>query len=67
MIQALWTSDNIAQRAVILVGNKADLARSRVISLEGKLKPYVNKTNYVFGAIFQKIFFSLKIGQSIKA
>lgn len=37
VIQALWTSDNIAQRAIILVGNKADLARSRVISLEGEL------------------------------
>ncbi|KAJ6641462.1 GTP-binding protein GEM [Pseudolycoriella hygida] len=37
IIQALWTSENIAQRAVILVGNKADLARSRVItSEEGK-------------------------------
>lgn len=38
IIQALWTSENIAQRAVILVGNKADLARSRVITSEGKLK-----------------------------
>lgn len=36
IIQALWTSENIAQRAVILVGNKADLARSRVITSEGK-------------------------------
>lgn len=35
VIQALWTSENIAQRAIILVGNKADLARSRVITLEG--------------------------------
>ncbi|XP_037050970.1 ras-related protein RSR1 isoform X2 [Bradysia coprophila] len=37
IIQALWTSENIAQRAVILVGNKADLVRSRTItSEEGK-------------------------------
>lgn len=36
VIQSLWTSENIAQRAVILVGNKADLARSRVITSEGK-------------------------------
>lgn len=36
IIQALWTSENIAQRAVILVGNKADLARSRTITSEGK-------------------------------
>jgi Rad/Gem-related GTP binding protein 1 len=32
----LWRSENIAQKAVILVGNKADLARSRVISSEGE-------------------------------
>ncbi|KAG4069972.1 hypothetical protein HA402_015196 [Bradysia odoriphaga] len=37
IIQALWTSENIAQRAVILVGNKADLVRCRnVTSEEGK-------------------------------
>lgn len=29
-------SENIAQKAVILVGNKADLARSRTITTEGK-------------------------------
>ncbi|XP_070494454.1 uncharacterized protein [Chironomus tepperi] len=34
VLQTLWTSENIAQKAVILVGNKADLARSRVISSE---------------------------------
>lgn len=34
VLQTLWTSQNIAQKAVILVGNKADLARSRVISSE---------------------------------
>lgn len=36
ILQSLWTSENIAQRAVILVGNKADLARSRAVSSEGK-------------------------------
>lgn len=36
-LQTLWMSENIAQKAVILVGNKADLARSRVISSEGEL------------------------------
>lgn len=36
VIQALWQLGNIAQKAIILVGNKADLARSRVITLEGK-------------------------------
>lgn len=35
ILQSLWTSENIAQRAVILVGNKADLARSRSITSEG--------------------------------
>lgn len=37
ILQSLWTSENIAQKAVILVGNKADLARSRMVSTEGKL------------------------------
>ena len=37
ILQSLWTSENIAQRAVILVGNKADLARSRVITSEGNV------------------------------
>lgn len=37
VLQALWTSENIAQKAVILVGNKADLARSRCITSEGEL------------------------------
>lgn len=36
ILQTLWTSENIAQKAVILVGNKADLARSRSITSEGK-------------------------------
>lgn len=36
MLQSLWTSENIAQKAVILVGNKADLARCRHVTSEGK-------------------------------
>lgn len=36
ILQTLWTSENIAQRAVILVGNKADLARSRTVTSEGE-------------------------------
>jgi Rad/Gem-related GTP binding protein 1 len=37
ILQTLWTSERIEQKAVILVGNKADLARKRVISAdEGK-------------------------------
>ncbi|XP_061401254.1 uncharacterized protein LOC133337005 isoform X2 [Musca vetustissima] len=37
ILQILWTNQNIAQKAVILVANKADLARSRSVSAdEGK-------------------------------
>lgn len=37
ILQTLWTTENIAQKAVILVANKADLARSRMVSSdEGK-------------------------------
>lgn len=36
VLQVLWTNQNIAQKAVILVANKADLARSRAVSAEGK-------------------------------
>ncbi|KXJ71122.1 hypothetical protein RP20_CCG021411 [Aedes albopictus] len=37
VLQILWTTENIAQKAVILVANKADLARSRMVtSDEGK-------------------------------
>lgn len=35
ILQVLWTNQNIAQKAVILVANKADLARSRLISADG--------------------------------
>ncbi|CAG9571046.1 unnamed protein product [Danaus chrysippus] len=33
-LQALWAAGHTARRAVILVGNKADLARSRVVNTE---------------------------------
>lgn len=45
IIQSLWTSENIAQKAVILVGNKADLARSRCVSSEGKWRNRKKKRN----------------------
>lgn len=38
-LQTLWTSENIAQKAVILVANKSDLARSRCVTTEGS---YIN-------------------------
>lgn len=34
ILQTLWTSDTVSSKAVILVANKADLVRSRVISTE---------------------------------
>ncbi|XP_025831617.1 uncharacterized protein LOC108734398 isoform X2 [Agrilus planipennis] len=36
ILQTLWMMDNISTKAVILVANKADLVRSRVVSTEGK-------------------------------
>lgn len=35
VLQILWTTENIAQKAVILVANKADLARSRMVTSDG--------------------------------
>lgn len=35
-LQALWAAGHTARRAVILVGNKADLARSRIVTTDGK-------------------------------
>lgn len=39
VLQTLWRSDYVSARAVILVGNKADLVRSRLVSTEGKSSP----------------------------
>lgn len=35
-LQSLWKTDSIGSKAVILVGNKTDLVRSRTITPEGK-------------------------------
>ncbi|KAL0861222.1 hypothetical protein ABMA27_008789 [Loxostege sticticalis] len=35
-LQTLWAAGHTARRAVILVGNKADLARSRVVPTDGE-------------------------------
>jgi Rad/Gem-related GTP binding protein 1 len=35
-LQCLWKSDSVSSKAVILVGNKTDLVRSRTVSTEGK-------------------------------
>lgn len=34
ILQTLWTSDSVSTKAVILVANKADLVRSRVVTTE---------------------------------
>ncbi|XP_012528480.1 uncharacterized protein LOC105832243 isoform X2 [Monomorium pharaonis] len=34
VLQSLWRSDHVSARAVILVGNKVDLVRSRMVSTE---------------------------------
>lgn len=55
VLQGLWTSENIAQKAVILVANKADLARSRVVTSEGKsnnLRLYGNNKRQSFRFIY---------------
>lgn len=36
IIKYLWQENYIKDKAIILVGNKADLARARVISTQGK-------------------------------
>lgn len=35
-LQSLWKTDSIASKAVILVGNKTDLVRSRTVTTEGE-------------------------------
>lgn len=42
ILQDLWTMDTIGTKAVILVSNKADLVRSRVVTTEGKFKHHCN-------------------------
>lgn len=36
ILQTLWKSETISSKSVILVGNKADLVRSRAIPFDGK-------------------------------
>uniref|UniRef100_A0A1Y1MMN1 Uncharacterized protein n=1 Tax=Photinus pyralis TaxID=7054 RepID=A0A1Y1MMN1_PHOPY len=48
ILQNLWTSDNISTKAVILVANKADLVRSRVVSTEeGKMMATAYDCKYI--------------------
>lgn len=47
-LQSLWKTDSIASKAVILVGNKTDLVRSRTVTTEGEFpsSKESNKTEY---------------------
>ncbi|KAK5648638.1 hypothetical protein RI129_003530, partial [Pyrocoelia pectoralis] len=48
ILQNLWTADNISTKAVILVANKADLVRSRVVSTEeGKMMATAYDCKYI--------------------
>lgn len=51
ILQTLWMSENISQKAVILVGNKADLVRSRTVTSEGK-KVIYNYIDHILMFIF---------------
>jgi hypothetical protein len=41
-LQFLWKSDTVSSKAVILVGNKTDLVRSRTVTTEGKSQGQAN-------------------------
>jgi tRNA U34 5-carboxymethylaminomethyl modifying GTPase MnmE/TrmE len=41
-LQFLWKSDTVSSKAVILVGNKTDLVRSRTVTTEGKSQGQTN-------------------------
>lgn len=45
-LQQLWKNDTVRSKAVILVANKADLVRSRVVSNQGKYKYFCNFSPY---------------------
>ena len=36
ILQYLWRSNSMAEKAVIVVGNKTDLVRTRVVNIVGK-------------------------------
>lgn len=38
ILQYLWRSGSTAERAVILVGNKADLVRTRMVTIAGEME-----------------------------
>ena len=38
ILQYLWKTGSASDKAVILVGNKSDLVRTRVVPIVGKLK-----------------------------
>lgn len=53
IVNYLWQENYTKDKAVILVGNKADLARSRAISSQGDTK---NLTFLLSASIFRYLF-----------
>lgn len=49
-LQFVWKSASVGTKAVILVGNKTDLVRSRVVTTEGELTLTFVMTKYTVGA-----------------
>ena len=42
VLNILWQSGSLASRAVILVGNKTDLVRTRTVPIDGKFLNMIN-------------------------
>ena len=40
ILQYLWRTNSVGNKAVIIVGNKTDLVRSRSVNIVGKSKHY---------------------------
>ena len=57
ILQYLWRTGSSTNKAVILVGNKSDLVRTRVVSIVGKEKAYlltIFLTYYVLLTLYYK-------------
>lgn len=55
-LQALWKTDSIRSKAVILVANKTDLVRSRVVSTQGNIQhETVTPQNTIITIIMKQI------------
>ena len=59
ILQYLWRTGSSTNKAVILVGNKSDLVRTRVVSIVGKEKAYlltIFPTYYVLLTLYYKFW-----------